>query len=207
MILFQHMEYLVPVIIALTTSVFGPILVEWVKKKIIDKKNMDPLKDAIIYNEVIEQQLDAMLQELECDQIYIAQFHNGGHFYPTGKSIQKFSVFYEVNTPDVTPLKNTYQNIPTSLFSKALAGLYENGEIHIEDMSEGNNYNLESFCQDNMAKSVYIFTITDLDDRIIGVMGINFIHKKHKFVRDEWIFIRQKMGAIGNLMSNYLKQK
>jgi hypothetical protein len=201
------MEYLVPVIIALTTSVFGPILVEWVKKKIIDKKNMDPLKDAIIYNEVIEQQLDAMLQELECDQIYIAQFHNGGHFYPTGKSIQKFSVFYEVNTPDVTPLKNTYQNIPTSLFSKALAGLYENGEIHIEDMSEGNNYNLESFCQDNMAKSVYIFTITDLDDRIIGVMGINFIHKKHKFVRDEWIFIRQKMGAIGNLMSNYLKQK
>ena len=202
-----HMEYLVPVIIALTTSVFGPILVEWVKKRIINKKDNDPLKDAITHNEIIEQQLDTMMHELECDQIYIAQFHNGGHFYPTGKSIQKFSVFYEVNTPETTPLKNTYQNIPTSLFSKILSALYENGEIHIEDMSLGNPYNLESFCQDNIAKSIYVFTIKDLDDRIIGVMGINFVQKKHKFVKDEWIFIRQKIGAIGNLMSNYLKQK
>ena len=36
MIMLTHMEYLVPVIIALTTSVFGPILVEWVKKRIIN---------------------------------------------------------------------------------------------------------------------------------------------------------------------------
>jgi len=201
------MEYLIPVIIALTTSIFGPILVEWVKKKFIHNKDNDPLRDAIAHNELIEQQLDAMLQELECDQIYIAQFHNGGHFYPTGKSIQKFSVFYEVNTPEAISLKNIYQNIPTSLFSKILAALYEHGEIHVEDMSLGNPYNLESFCQDNIAKSIYLFTIKDLDDRIIGLMGINFINKKHKFVKDEWIFIRQKIGAIGNLMSNYLKQK
>jgi hypothetical protein len=201
------MEYLVPVIIALTTSIFGPILVEWVKKRIINKRDHDPLKDAIEHNEIIEQQLDAIMQELNCDQIYIAQFHNGGHFYPTGKSIQKFSVFYEVSTPDITPLKNTYQNIPTSLFSKVLSGLYEQGEINVEDMSTGNIYNLESFCQDNVAKSVYLFTIKDLDNRIIGVMGINFITKKHRFIKDEWIFIRQKIGAIGNLMSNYLKQK
>ena len=50
-----HMEYLVPVIIALTTSVFGPILVEWVKKRIINKRDNDPLIDAIAHNEVIEQ--------------------------------------------------------------------------------------------------------------------------------------------------------
>ena len=80
------MEILIPVVIALITSVLGPVLLEWVKAK-VDKKKADPLPESIRYNEQIEHQLDLMLDELECDQIFIAQFHNGGHFYPTGKSI------------------------------------------------------------------------------------------------------------------------
>ena len=80
------MEILIPVVIALITSVLGPVLLEWVKAK-VDKKKTDPLPESIRYNEQIEHQLDLMLDELECDQIFIAQFHNGGHFYPTGKSI------------------------------------------------------------------------------------------------------------------------
>jgi hypothetical protein len=39
------------------------------------------------------------------------------------------------------------------------------------------------------------------------VMGIYYTHKKHKITKDEWIFIRQKIGAIGNIMSNYLHNK
>jgi len=74
------------------------------------------MPDAIKYNEQIEHQLDIMLDELDCDQIFIAQFHNGGHFYPTGKSIQKFSIFYEVLSPNIESVKNVYQNIPVSLF-------------------------------------------------------------------------------------------
>ena len=104
------MEILIPVLIALITSVLGPILMEWAKAK-FKKKSADPMPDAIKYNEQIEHQLDIILDELECDQIFIAQFHNGGHFYPTGKSIQKFSIFYEVLNPNIESVKNIYQNI------------------------------------------------------------------------------------------------
>ena len=30
---------------------------------------------------------------------------------------------------------------------------------------------------------------------------------EHKMFKDEWIFIRQKVGAIGNMISNYLHSK
>jgi len=201
------MEILIPIIIALITSVFGPVLLEWAKSKFKRKSQPDPMPDAIKYNEQIEHQLDVILSELDCDQIYIAQFHNGGHFYPTGKSIQKFSVFYEVTTPNVTSIKGVYQNIPVSLFNKPLAELYDKGEILVEDIETDLTYGLETFCVDNKYKSCYLLSLTDLDERIIGVMGIYYIHKKHKIVKDEWIFVRQKIGAIGNIMSNYLHNK
>ena len=201
------MELLVPIVIAIITSVVGPAIVEWVKKR-RENKPKDPLGDAIQHNEVIEQQLDAMLNELDCNQIYIAQFHNGGHFYPTGKSIQKFSIFYEVTTPDAQSIKGIFQNIPASLFSKPLTLLYEKGEIAVEDtITMSADLGLESFCPNHTYKSVYLLTLTDLDGRIIGVMGIYYTERKHKITKDEWIFIRQKIGAIGNLLSNYLNNK
>ena len=199
------MEILIPVVIALITSVLGPVLLEWVKAK-VDKKKADPLPESIRYNEQIEHQLDLMLDELECDQIFIAQFHNGGHFYPTGKSIQKFSIFYEVLNPNIESVKNIYQNIPVSLFNKPLSELYENGEVVIEDAESTNSYLLNT-TTGGKCKSIYLLSLTDLDGRIIGIMGIHYIEKKHKMVKDEWIFIRQKVGAIGNMISNYLHSK
>ena len=199
------MEIVIPIVIALITSVFGPILLEWAKSK-LKKKSTDPLPESIRYNEQIEHQLDVMLDELGCDQIFIAQFHNGGHFYPTGKSIQKFSIFYEVLNPNIESVKNIYQNIPVSLFNKPLSELYDNGEVIIEDAEATNSYLLNT-TTGGRCKSIYLLSLTDLDGRIIGVMGIHYIEKKHKIVKDEWIFIRQKVGAIGNIMSNYLHSK
>ncbi len=175
----SEIQIIVPIIIALTTSIFGPLLVKWVEKRFISKLNNDPLADAIQHNEVIEQQLDAILQELECDQVYIAQFHNGGHFYPTGKSIQKFSVFYEITTPTTNSLKTAFQNIPVSLFSKQFAILYEKGEIVVEDMTTGPSYGLDLYQSEGpKCKSIYLLTVKGLDGRIIGVMGIHYIEKK-----------------------------
>ena len=204
----SEIQIIFPIVIALTTSIFGPLLVKWGEKKFINRLNNDPLADAIHHNEIIEQQLDIILQEIDCDQVYIAQFHNGGHFYPTGKSIQKFSVFYEITTPDTNSLKTLFQNIPVSLFSKQFSIIYEKGEIVIEDMNTGPSYGLDLYQADGPGcKSIYLFAIKGLDNRIIGIMGVHYVHKKHKFTPNEWIFMRQKIGAIGNLMSNYLNNK
>ena len=106
------------IIIALITALVSPILVEWIKVNLIHKKQKDLLGSSIKFDEKIDNQLEKIMEELKCDRICIAQFHNGGHFYPTNKSIKKFSIFYERISNKATTIKEILQNIPVSLFPK-----------------------------------------------------------------------------------------
>lgn len=200
------MEYITPIVIALITAIFGPIIVEWVRSKLNKKK--DTLGEAIEVNDLVNHQLELMMDELECDRVWLAQFHNGGHFYPTGKSIQKFSIFYEKTTPEAQPIQHTFQSIPVSLFPRAISALYKDGELSIPTYKEGNEtYDLDIFTRNYSTKSFYMLAIDDLEGQFIGVIGISFNEKEHKLSKEEWIFIRQKTGAIGSLLTDYLKKK
>lgn len=196
------------IIVAFITAVLGPILVEWAKS-LLTKKEVKPstVKEAIDLNELVDNQLDQLIDELGCDRIWIGQFHNGGHFYPTGKSIQKFSIFYEKLTPDTSAIQHIFQQIPVSLFPKALSKLYKDGELAIANYSTDETYDLGLFAKDYGTKSFYMIAIDDLDGHFIGLMGIAFNDKEHKLSKDEWIFIRQKVGAIGSLLTDYLYTK
>ena len=196
------------IMIALITAVIGPVMVEWVKSKLKKEEIKEsPVKEAIDLNELVDSQLEQLMDELDCDRIWIGQFHNGGHFYPTGKSIQKFSIFYEKLHPEVSAIQHIFQQIPVSLFPKALAKLYKDGELGVVNYSTDETYDLSMFSKDYGTKSFYMIAIDDLDGHFIGVMGIAFNGKEHKLSKDEWIFIRQKVGAIGSLLTDYLYKK
>ena len=196
------------IIVALITAILGPVLVEWIKAKLKKQEIKEsPVKEAIDLNELVDSQLEQLMDEIECDRIWIGQFHNGGHFYPTGKSIQKFSIFYEKLTPTTSAIQHIFQQIPVSLFPKALSKLYKDGELGIVNYSTDENYDLSLFSKDYGTKSFYMIAVDDLDGHFIGVMGIAFNGKEHKLSKDEWIFIRQKVGAIGSLLTDYLYKK
>jgi hypothetical protein len=156
---------------------------------------------------MVDNQLDQLMEEIGCDRIWIGQFHNGGHFYPTGKSIQKFSIFYEKLTPTTSAIQHIFQQIPVSLFPKALSKLYKDGELAIINYNTDETYDLNIFSKDHGTKSFYMLAVDDLDGHFIGVMGIAFNDKEHKLSKEEWIFIRQKVGAIGSLLTDYLYKK
>jgi hypothetical protein len=195
------------IIVALITAVIGPLLLTWFKNKIETKPKPSSVKEAIDLNELVDTQLDKLMEEIECDRIWIGQFHNGGHFYPTGKSIQKFSIFYEKLTPSTGAIQHIFQQIPVSLFPKALSKLYKDGELAVVNYEKDETYDLNIFSRDYGTKSFYMIAIDDLDGHFIGLMGIAFNDKEHKLSREEWIFIRQKVGAIGSLLTDYLKIK
>ena len=198
------------ILIALITAIIGPIVVEWAKTKFLNRKSkIDVLGESITTDEKVDQQLEILLEELKCDRICVAQFHNGGHFYPTGKSIKKFSIFYERVTEKASSIKEIFQNIPVSLFPKVFSILYKNGEIAIPECKNntidcglfpvlGKNYKTKSF---------YIIAISDLNDDFIGTLAISYYGKEHKLTTDEWILIRQKIGAIGTILTDYLHNK
>ena len=195
------------IIVALITAVIGPVIVEWAKTKMAKKPKVSSVKEAIDLNELVDHQLDIMMDELGCNRIWIGQFHNGGHFYPTGKSIQKFSIFYEKLSPNTSAIQHIFQQIPVSLFPKSLSKLYKDGELGIASYEKDETYDLHLFSKEYNTKSFYMIAIDDLEDHFIGVMGIAFNEQEHKLSKEEWIFIRQKVGAIGSLLTDYLRTK
>jgi hypothetical protein len=203
----NYLNILIPLFIAFITAVIGPALVEWIKVKLKSKPTKTPIQEAVELNELVDNQLDTIMDELKCNRIWIAQFHNGGHFYPTGKSIQKFSFFYEKLTPNVTPTQHTFQNIPVSLFPKALGKLYKDGELSILSYTNNETYDLDTFSTEYDTKSFYAVGLHSLDNHLIGIMGISFTENKYEMTKENWIFLRQKVGVIGTLLTNYLKVK
>jgi hypothetical protein len=192
------------ILVALITAVVGPIIVNWFKFK-MDKKDVStPMRDALETSTLIDNQLEQVMEELECDRIWIAQFHNGGYFYPTGRSIQKFSIFYEKCTPETPTIQNTFQNIPVSLFPRVLSKVYKDNELAIDDVTVAtDSYGLEYFTSQCGTKSACMVGLHSLDNHLIGVMGISF-KTSHHIDKEEWIYIRQKVGVIGTLLSEYL---
>jgi hypothetical protein len=187
------------IIVALITAVIGPIAVAWVKLKLEKKETQTPVREALETSNLIEDQLDIIMEELNCDRIWIAQFHNGGYFYPTGKSIQKFSFFHEKTSPNTINIQHTFQNIPVSLFPRVLAKIYKDTELSIDDVSIAEDtYGLEHLTVQFGTKSICMLGLYSLDNHLIGILGISF-KKPHHLVKDEWSFIRQKTGVIGTL--------
>jgi hypothetical protein len=192
------------IIVALITAVVGPVMVNWFKLKMEKKDTSIPMKDALETSTLIDNQLEQIMNELGCDRIWIAQFHNGGYFYPTGRSIQKFSIFYEKCTPETPTIQNTFQNIPVSLFPKVLSKIYKENELSVSDVDEEeNNYGLDYLTTQFSTKSICMVGLHSLDNHLIGILNISF-QNSHHIERDEWIYIRQKVGVIGTLLSEYL---
>ena len=193
------------IIVALITAVFGPIAVTWFKTKYKPESTTSPVDEAIELNSLVDDQLGVIMEELKCDRVWISQFHNGGHFYPTGKSIQKFSIFYEKVTIDTIPSQHTFQNIPCSLFPKAMSALYKEGEIAVPTL-ESETYDLLAVAKPYGSKSFYLIALDDLQGKFIGVLSVDF-KEEYQLSKEDWIFIRQKAGVIGTLLDGYLNAK
>jgi len=190
--------------VALITAVFGPILVSWARLKMEKNSPQTPMSDALETSTLVDTQLEIMMEELECDRIWIAQFHNGGYFYPTGRSIQKFSIFYEKCTPETLNIQQIFQNIPVSLFPRVLSKVYKDNELLVTDVQNAEDtYGLEYFTNQCNTKSICIIGLHSLDNHLIGIIGISF-KEAHHLEKDEWIFLRQKVGVVGTLLSEYL---
>lgn len=195
---------LTTILVALITAVLGPIIVNWVKLKMENKDTSSPMRDALETSTLIDTQLEQMMEELECDRIWIAQFHNGGYFYPTGRSIQKFSIFYEKCTPETPNIQTTFQNIPVSLFPRVLSKVYKDNELSLNDVNGvEDTFGLEYLSTQFGTKSICMVGLHSLDNHLIGVLTISF-QDKHHITKDEWIYIRQKVGVVGTLLSEYL---
>ena len=192
--------------IAFITGVIGPILI-LINKNKLDKSKVKPdmVTDALRIGEMVTTKIDHIREEFKADRVWITQFHNGGHFYPTGKSIAKFSVIYETVNIGVTSIQTNFQNIPVNLFTKSMNRLLEHNNIEISDYKEDDiaTYGLKYIAEESGCRSGYLFAIKTIDDKFIGVLGLDYTKRKTKLdVESINQLIIQASSLGGALMSH-----
>jgi hypothetical protein len=203
------MASITSIVIAFITGVIGPILVIYIKNRLDNAKpKPDIVLDALKVGEQITHKIETIREDFKADRVWIIQFHNGGHFYPTGKSIAKFSMLYETVSIGANSIQTSFQNIPLNLFSKSINHLLENDTIEIPDFKDEKiaTYGLKYVAEESGCKSGYLFSIKNIDDKFIGIMGIDYTKKKSKLDVEDCSQLRIHANIIGGALMNHLNK-
>jgi hypothetical protein len=197
------------IIVSFITGVMGPVTLLYVKS-VLDKRKKKPdmVKETLKVSELITSKIEHIKEDLNCDRVWITQFHNGGNFYPTGKSMAKFSIIYETVNTHVTSKQSNFQNIPVNLFSKSINHLLENDVIEIHDFKDETipTYGLKYVAEETGCKSTYIFAIKTIENKFIGMFGIDYTKRKTKLDAETLNHLLVHSGTLGGVLMNHLTQ-
>lgn len=164
------------VVVALITALLGPAAILWVQKKL--KAPKDELKIEMISIEKITTEIEDILVKLNCDRVWVTQIHNGGHFLHSNKSMQKFSVVYEVDGPGILPVSGLFTNMPISLYSRFFVEMMKTGFVGINDYSDPTvaTFGLKQSAEATGANASYIVGLFDFGSgKLIGSIGIDYM--------------------------------
>jgi len=195
------------VIVAFITGVLGPVILLYAKNKFEkNKEKPDMVKEALQVSELITSKIEHIKDEFKSDRVWITQFHNGGHYYPTGKSMAKFSVIYETVSQNTNSIQANFQNIPVNLFSKSINYLLENNVIEIADYTNANiaTHGLKYIATDTGCKSGYLFAIKTIDNKFIGTLGLDFSKRKTNLDIESINHLQVHATAIGGVLMGHL---
>ena len=198
------------IIVAFITGVLGPLLL-LAAKYYFDKykKKTDMVTETLLTSERVTTKLDHIKDEFGADRVWLAQLHNGGHFYPTGKSIAKFSIVYETVDINVKSIQSNFQNIPVSLFSRAINQLLENDVIEIPDYKDETiaTYGLKYVAEESNCKSAYFFAVKTIDEKFIGIICVEYTKKRMKLDTESINHLTNHATAIGGVLAIHLNKK
>lgn len=194
-----------PVIIAsIVAGLLGPVIVLVIKHYIENAKSKpDIVAEALETSIKIMTKLDAIKEEYSADRVWITQFHNGGNFYPTGKSMAKFSVIYETVNIGIGSIQSMFQNIQVNLFSKSINELLQNNNIQIADYKDETitTFGLKYIAEDTECKSGYLFSIMTIDNKFIGILGLDYTKRKVRLATESISELQNHATAIGGVLS------
>ena len=202
-------ENLTGIVIAFITGVVGPILVLYIKSKLEGKKEKpDMVKETLRVSELVTSKIEHIKEEFDADRVWVTQFHNGGNFYPTGKSMAKFSIMYETVNPGVGSVQGNFHNIPVNLFSKSINELLSNDVIEIPDFKDETvaTYGLKYIAEDTGCKSGYLFAIKSIDDKCIGTLGLDYTKRKKKLDMESINHLQVHASSLGGVLMTHLEQ-
>lgn len=197
------------IIVAFITGVLGPVSVMLIKSFLDkNKKKPDLVHETLKVSELVTLKIDHIKEEFGADRVWITQFHNGGNFYPTGKSMAKFSIIYETVGIGVSSIQSNFHNIPVNLFSKSINQLLLNDVIEIHDFKDESisTFGLKYVAEENGCKSGYLFAIKSIDEKFIGTLGLDFTKRKTKLDMESVNHLQVHATSLGGVLMSHLSK-
>jgi hypothetical protein len=196
----EKLDVLIPVITTIIGSV-TTMLVIWYKHKLErnKQKNECPIVKCVAEDSELLDKLTEVNKSLKSDRISIYSFHNGGEYY-SGKSMQKMSVSYEVVDKGIAATQLEKQNIPVSACITTLGLLLENGEMHCSDTKKYPEGLCKYHLDKDGVKSTYQWPITDIGERLIGMLRIDYVKRKGNLNEQEF----KDIAVLCNKLPGYL---
>jgi hypothetical protein len=194
------------IVVAFLTGILGPVVLVLLKFYLDKrKKKPDMVKETLRVSELVTHSIEEIRDEFKADRVWITQFHNGGNFYPTGKSMAKFSVIYETVNVNVTSIQTNFRNIPVNLFSKSINELLDNDKIVIPDYKDETiaTYGLKYIAETTDCKSGYLFAIKTIDDKFIGTLGLDYTKQKLNLSQQSINEIEKHASVLGGVLMTY----
>lgn len=191
------------VLAAFISGVLSPIVMHWAKSYFRPKKS-EELDDHLLQDDMIIKRLSIIREENKFDRIWIGQFHNGEHFYPNGRSVQKISLTYESCKPGVSSLLKIIKGLPVSVFSSFLKVLIQERIyiVHnVDDEKDINVKTLSSFLIELGVKSYYAFAIVDIDNRFIGLLCVDAVLYKKKLSEEQIDFLKSEAKTLAGYIA------
>lgn len=201
------MSNLTDIIVAILTFIIGPSIVTYIKYRLDKKRDRNTeFTDLLTRSDDVNDKIEDIRKELKCDRVWITQFHNGGHFYPSGKSMAKFSIIYESLADGISSLHQSYQSLPVNMFSRPLGELLKTDVLLIYDVNDSTNYKGGIYAHSDIfsSHSQYLFSLKTLDGKFLGVLGVEYVLQKRVLSSHEVETLRRYSASIGAIMGGGL---
>jgi hypothetical protein len=198
---------LLPLISALLLGIAGPIGVVYYKhwlfrKSTVIRKKKEEFNNTLSIQDSVNTSLNNLQAKHNLDRLWVAQFHNGGNFYPGNKSMKKMSVTFESTAPGIATDIMRMQNMPISFFSACLQRLNtEEGEKGIMiDIHDEADFAVRDYWSTKGTNTVYLFPVKSIEDLFIGILGIEFIKQDETLTDEQY----RNVSDEAKLLSGYI---
>jgi hypothetical protein len=206
-----NLELFASIATAFIVSAVGPTVVLWAKTKFAKPEPMgDPVKAELVKASIINAEIEIILDTVSAHRVWVAQFHNGGKFLHSSKSIQKFSIFHEVNAIGISPIGNIFRDMPVSLYSRANDELLKNGSVFIADYEDETiaTFGLKSGAEAVGTRACYMFALFNLGtNQFMGVMGIDWVKKPKQLKAEQLAYLSAEANRLAGYISNFLQDE
>jgi len=167
------------------------------------RRDEEDLGDHIEYAKKVDKELKTILDTIEADRVWIAQFHNGKQYYPpnSGNSMKKLSVTHEVTSAGVSKERNTFSDMLVSFFSEMVLDVSEHDHIrYLASENEESPNEVDVLFRQRGARAMDLCSMKNLDEKLVGVLGVDHMREVPELSEDKIDYLNKKANLLGGLL-------